>query len=216
MCRLSRDSVTPLSSPSFFLFAAAAVAPLAAAPPVTPLVPLNICCKRMLSSLVGVGGRLSLLSAPAGGVGMKRVLVRTVTTSVLQDSFNMIAGLTPEQKDFHQAVRAFAEQEIAPIAHKIDKDNAMPLVLFLPCCLFPIALTDSLLIMPSSFDDHPLIGAVAQDGQPGNTRSHCSRSALLSSPSLLSPPPPFSHPFPLLLLLLLLTLLLILPFLCLN
>jgi len=87
---------------------------------------------------------------------MKRVLVRTVTTSVLQDSFNMIAGLTPEQKDFHQAVRAFAEQEIAPIAHKIDKDNAMPLVLISTYLyyLFPIALTGSLLIISSSFDDH--------------------------------------------------------------
>lgn len=45
------------------------------------------------------------------------------TTSYYQAD---IAGLTEEQAELREAVKGFADSEVAPIAEKTDKENAFP------------------------------------------------------------------------------------------
>lgn len=42
-----------------------------------------------------------------------------------------VAGLTEEQAELREAVKGFADAEVAPVAEKTDKDNAFPNVLSL-------------------------------------------------------------------------------------
>jgi len=48
---------------------------------------------------------------------------RIATTSYYHEA---IAGLTEDQSELRQAVKAFAEAEVAPLAEKTDKENAFP------------------------------------------------------------------------------------------
>lgn len=45
----------------------------------------------------------------------------------MTQSFDAIAGLTDDQKQFHEMVQRFAQDELAPIADKVDKTNQFPM-----------------------------------------------------------------------------------------
>ncbi|KAK1921324.1 acyl-CoA dehydrogenase/oxidase [Papiliotrema laurentii] len=67
--------------------------------------------------------RIQTLSAPL------RSITRSTATRGWRgiSSYNSaVAGLTPEQEEFRQAVHDFAQKEIAPRAAEIDKTNRMP------------------------------------------------------------------------------------------
>jgi len=66
--------------------------------------------------------RLPGLSATARQTGVRAVAARSFT------SYNAhVAGLTDEQNEFRTAVGRFADEELAPRAHDIDRDNAFPM-----------------------------------------------------------------------------------------
>jgi len=48
-------------------------------------------------------------------------------SSIMTQSFDAIAGLTDDQKQFHEMVQRFAQDELAPIADKVDKTNQFPM-----------------------------------------------------------------------------------------
>lgn len=66
--------------------------------------------------------RLPGLSATARQTGVRAMAARSFT------SYNAhVAGLTDEQNEFRTAVGRFADEELAPRAHDIDRDNAFPM-----------------------------------------------------------------------------------------
>ncbi|KFH72208.1 isovaleryl-CoA dehydrogenase, mitochondrial [Podila verticillata NRRL 6337] len=66
--------------------------------------------------------RLPGLSATARLTGVRAMAARSFT------SYNAhVAGLTDEQNEFRTAVGRFADEELAPRAHDIDRDNAFPM-----------------------------------------------------------------------------------------
>ncbi|KAF9947675.1 hypothetical protein BGZ72_010366, partial [Mortierella alpina] len=66
--------------------------------------------------------RMPNLAATARLSGLRATAVR------FSSSYNAhVAGLTEEQDEFRMAVHRFANEELAPRAHNIDRENAFPM-----------------------------------------------------------------------------------------
>jgi len=54
--------------------------------------------------------------------------MRLITRSVYKFStnFHRIANFDPEIQDLHSVIRKFAEEKVAPLADKTDKDDKFP------------------------------------------------------------------------------------------
>jgi len=63
-------------------------------------------------------------------IPLQHVFKRGLIAGPLQESLQMMANLTPEQKEIYDTVHKFAQEEIAPLAHKTDKENAFPMHLW--------------------------------------------------------------------------------------
>lgn len=58
---------------------------------------------------------------------LKTVFKRTLSRSIEYECYNThVAGLSPELASLRQSVHDFAQRELAPIAHSIDRDNLFP------------------------------------------------------------------------------------------